>query len=48
VPVGDPAYDRQVGLIGLRNARTRLIEIFAAALRGAAGGDTVTGKQQAS
>ena len=48
LPVGDPAYDRHFGLIGLRNARTRLIEIFAAALRVGADGDTVTGKQQGS
>lgn len=46
LPVGDPAYDRHVGLIGLRNARTRLIEIFAAALRGGAGSDTVTGERR--
>ena len=39
LPVGDPAYNRQLGLIGLRNARTRLIEIFAAALRVGAGSD---------
>jgi DNA-binding transcriptional LysR family regulator len=48
LPVGDPAYDRQLGLIGLRNPRTRLIEIFAAALRDGAGNDTVTGEQRES
>jgi DNA-binding transcriptional LysR family regulator len=37
LPVGDPAYDRQLGLIGLRTARTRLIDIFAAALQAVAG-----------
>jgi DNA-binding transcriptional LysR family regulator len=48
LPVGDPAYDRQLGLIGLRNPRTRLIEIFAAALRDGAGNDTLTGEQRES
>jgi DNA-binding transcriptional LysR family regulator len=37
LPVGDPAYDRQLGLIGLRTARARLIAIFAAALQTVAG-----------
>ena len=32
LPVEIP-LDRQLGIIGLRNARTRLIDIFAAALR---------------
>jgi DNA-binding transcriptional LysR family regulator len=45
LPVDDPAYDRQLGVIGLRNARTRLIDIFAAALRVGARSDTVTGEQ---
>jgi DNA-binding transcriptional LysR family regulator len=33
VTVGDPSYSRQLGLIGLRTARSRLIKIFAAVLR---------------
>lgn len=37
LPVGDPAYERHLGLIGLRTARTRLIDIFAAALQAVAG-----------
>jgi DNA-binding transcriptional LysR family regulator len=37
LPVGDPAYNRHLGLIGLRTARTRLIDIFAAALRAVVG-----------
>lgn len=45
LPVGDPAYDRQVGLIGLRTARARLIEILAAALRVGAGSGGATGEQ---
>ena len=42
LPVGNPAYDRQFGLIGLRTARTRLIDLFAAALRAAADSTTVS------
>ncbi len=42
LPVGNPAYDRQFGLIGLRTARARLIDLFAAALRAAAGSTTVS------
>ncbi len=37
LPVGDPSYNRQLGVIGLRGARTRLIERFAAALRAGTG-----------
>jgi molybdate transport repressor ModE-like protein len=33
VPVGDPSYDREVGVIGIRGARERLIEGLVAALR---------------
>ncbi len=40
LPVGDPAYNRQLGLIGLRTARARLIDIFAAALRAVVGRDS--------
>ena len=40
LPVGDPAYDRQLGVIGLRTARARLIELFAAALRVGARSDS--------
>ncbi len=42
LPVGNPAYDRHFGLIGLRTARVRLIDLFAAALRAAAGSTTVS------
>jgi DNA-binding transcriptional LysR family regulator len=41
LPVGNPAYDRQFGLIGLRTARTRLIDLFAAALQATAGSTMV-------
>jgi DNA-binding transcriptional LysR family regulator len=37
LPVGDPAYHRQLGLIGLRAARARLIDLFAAALQAVVG-----------
>lgn len=37
LPVGDPAYNRQFGLIGLRTARARLIDSFAAALQAVVG-----------
>ena len=37
LPVGDPAYKRQLGLIGLRTARARLIGLFAAALQAVVG-----------
>jgi molybdate transport repressor ModE-like protein len=40
LPVGDPAYNRQLGLIGLRTARTRLIDLFAAALQAVVGRDS--------
>jgi DNA-binding transcriptional LysR family regulator len=42
LPVGNPAYDRQFGLIGLRTARTRLIDLFAAALQATAGSTMVS------
>jgi DNA-binding transcriptional LysR family regulator len=37
VPVGDPAYNRQLGVLGLRGARVRLIDCFATALRAGLG-----------
>ena len=37
LPVGDPTYSRRLGLIGLRSARARLVDIFANALLTAAG-----------
>jgi DNA-binding transcriptional LysR family regulator len=42
LPVGNPAYDRHFGLIGLRKTRARLIDLFAVALRAAAGSTTIS------
>jgi DNA-binding transcriptional LysR family regulator len=42
LPVGNSAYDRHFGLIGLRTARDRLIDLFATALRAAAGSTMVS------
>ncbi|HVJ55423.1 MAG TPA: LysR substrate-binding domain-containing protein [Aliidongia sp.] len=36
LPIGDPRYDRKLGLIGLAGAREALIRVFAAALSAAA------------